>query len=62
MTTVTLADILALAKQKGLKTRDLAKITGKDYTTVWRWKKNPKADFVFDKGMAKLLRVLNEDK
>jgi transcriptional regulator with XRE-family HTH domain len=59
---VNLQELLALAKRKGLTDRQIAKITGRNYTTIWRWKQNKKKDFVFDSGIRKLIKALGDDK
>lgn len=56
-----LTELLKRADEKGLSDREIAEITGRDYTTVWRWRQKPKTAFVFDKGIEKLVKVLNAE-
>jgi hypothetical protein len=58
---MNLKELLARAKAKGLSDREIAQITGKDYTTVWRWRKKPNTAFVHDKGIEKLEKALADD-
>ena len=55
-----LAELLSKAAAKGLTDQQIATITGRDRSTVWRWRKKPDTAFVFDEGIRRLEREVRD--
>ena len=55
-----LSDLLREASEKGLSDHEIASITGRNYSTVWRWRHKPNTSFVFDEGIQKLIQTLDQ--
>ncbi|MHC5536714.1 hypothetical protein ACYOEI_00385 [Singulisphaera rosea] len=53
-----LRTLLEEAESKGLDDHQIAEITGRNYTTVWRWRQKPDTAFMFDDGIRRLVDVL----
>ena len=56
----SLSDLLREASEKGLSDLEIASITGRNYSTVWRWRQKPNTSFVFDEGIQKLIQTLDQ--
>jgi transposase len=56
----SLSELLREADAKGLSDQEIATITGRNYSTVWRWRQKPDTSFVFDEGIRKLIRTLEQ--
>ena len=57
---LNLQDILERASAKGIDDRRIAEITGRNYSTVWRWRRNPNTAFVYDDGIRRLVDEIEE--
>lgn len=55
-----LGELLRRADDQGLNDREIAELTGRNPSTIWRWRKKPPKAFIFDEGVRRLIEKLGQ--